>query len=381
MPFDAKAKWLRAQIELIRVPWSEDHIQLVIDRGLILEYSFAQVMRLSKLDLKKEFCVAFDGELASDAGGLTRVWLNLLTEKLFLPENGLLRLCETEVVAYELFPDANLHDLCRFAGRIFGKALFENVSVPCYLSKVFFKHLTRHPVDLADLRFLDCQLHNSLTYISNNDIQDLSLDQFAVVKPSVGGSALFELKPGGSQVDLEESNKAEYLKLRLAFETEKYYGRSLKMLMEGFYEVVPQKLVRMLLPEELELMLCGLPWIDSQDWKEFTVYRGVYKPSHPVVIWFWDCLDHMSQSQMASLLKFCTGSHRLPPEGFSSFKTLRGDSAPFTIQSVETTDDSTYPRAHTCFNRLDLPTYSSRDAVSRALQFLIENSDLEFGIE
>mmetsp|Transcript_13518 Transcript_13518/g.25426 ORF Transcript_13518/g.25426 Transcript_13518/m.25426 type:complete len:446 (-) Transcript_13518:2488-3825(-) len=381
MTFDSKVKWFRAQLDRVRVPWSEDHVQMVVERSLLLEYSYSQVMGFTRKDLKKEFNLSFDGEIASDAGGLTRVWLNLLTEKLFDPELQLFQQCETETVCYTLIPDTDKQDLCRFAGRIFGKALFDNVSIPCYLSKIIYKHLTQQPIELADLRFLDVQLYSSLNYIINNDIRGLALDQFAVVKPSVSGLKLYELKPGGCHLDLDESNKNEYLQLRLDFETRSYFGKSLKKLLKGFYEVIPRNLVKELLPEELELMLCGLPWIDSQNWKEYTVYRGSYKATHPVVVWFWECVDHMSQHQLSSLLKFCTGSHRLPPDGFSNFRTLRGDSAPFTIQSVETKDDSTYPRAHTCFNRLDLPTYSSYAAVLRALHFIIENCDLEFGIE
>lgn len=381
MPFDAKTKWFRSQLDKIRIHWADEHVELLVDRSLLVEYSFSQIMRYSSHDMKKEFAVSFDGEVASDAGGLTRVWLNLLVEKLVDPKLGLFSQCETENLCYTLVPDPDRYDLSRFAGRVFGKALFDGVSVPCYLSKVLFKHLTQTPIEFADLRFLDSQLHSSLNFIVSNNIHGLSLDNFSVVKPAPGGTRLYELKPGGRELDLEEENKDEYVRLRVDFETNKYYGQALKKLLKGFYEVVPKRLLKELLPEELELMLCGLPWIDIQNWKEYTSYRGVFKPSHPVILWFWDCVEHMSQPQLASLLKFCTGSHRLPPEGFSSFKTLRGDSAPFTIQSIETRNDLTYPRAHTCFNRLDLPTYSSRAAMSRALQFLIENSDLEFGIE
>jgi hypothetical protein len=381
MPFLDKAAWIRAKLNDIKVSWTDDCVKLLIKRSSIVEYSFTQIMRLTPRDIQKEFNIAFEGEIASDAGGVTRVWLNLLTEKLFAAESGLFMRCETDALCYSIVPGKCSDEMFSFAGRVFGKALLESVSIPCYLSKVLYKHLTQQSIELADLRFLDTPLYNSLRYISSNSIEGLTLDRFAVDKPSEGARALFELKPRGSEIEIDEGNKAEYCALRLEFETKTYFAEALKRLLEGFFQVVPMDLVQLLMYDELELMLCGLPWVDTANWKEHTQYRGVYGASHPVILWFWDCLENMTQPQLSSLLQFCTGSSRMPPEGFSSFRTLRGRSAPFTIESVECSSDSVYPRAHTCFNRLDLPLYSSKVALRQALDFLIENCNLEFGIE
>ena len=39
------------------------------------------------------------------------------------------------------------------------------------------------------------------------------------------------------------------------------------------------------------------------------------------------------------------------------------------------------PKAHTCFNRLDLPKYPDYDSMKRALDFIANNDILGFGIE
>ena len=39
------------------------------------------------------------------------------------------------------------------------------------------------------------------------------------------------------------------------------------------------------------------------------------------------------------------------------------------------------PRAHTCFNRLDLPKYPSYAAMKHALDFIADNDILGFGME
>lgn len=381
MSFQDKAKWLREQLNKLKVSWTEDRVEIVVNRDSLLEQSFAEVMRLSPRDVKKEFYIIFEGEAASDAGGVTRVWLNLVTEELFSQKSGLFWRSETEVVSYVPIPHNQPSEKFCFAGRMFGKALLENVSIPCYLSKVIYKHLTQQPLELDDLKFLDTQLHRSLCFIKDNNIDGLALNQFAVAKTEDNAQVLYELKSEGCSLELDDSNKAEYCALRVEFETKKYFAEALTALLDGFYQIVPKELMQLLVYDELELMVCGLPWVDTTDWKEFTAYRGCYSADHPVIAWFWEVVEDLPQGKLSALLQFCTGSSRMPPDGFSSFKTIRGIAAPFTIESAYETSDSAYPRAHTCFNRLDLPLYSSKAALAKALNFVIENCNLEFGIE
>ena len=87
----------------------------------------------------------------------------------------------------------------------------------------------------------------------------------------------------------------------------------------------------------------------------------------------------------ARLLQFCTGSTRVPIEGFQN---LQGSDGPrqFCIQKVgrraareaadaaQIDDGLRLPSAHTCFNRLDLPVYSSGDILARRLVAAMENA-------
>jgi hypothetical protein len=56
----------------------------------------------------------------------------------------------------------------------------------------------------------------------------------------------------------------------------------LQALLRGFYEVVPAYLVSVFDFQELELLLCGLPQIDIEDWKKHMRYRGEYNANHRV---------------------------------------------------------------------------------------------------
>jgi E3 ubiquitin-protein ligase NEDD4 len=56
---------------------------------------------------------------------------------------------------------------------------------------------------------------------------------------------------------------------------------------KGFYKVVPQNLISVFEPFEMEMLLYGVPYIDVKDWRQNTEYKGQYYPTHKVVEWFW----------------------------------------------------------------------------------------------
>lgn len=80
---------------------------------------------------------------------------------------------------------------------------------------------------------------------------------------------------------------------------------------------------------------------------------------------------------MCFLFQFVTGTSSIPYEGFAA---LRGNQGPkrFTIEKWG--DPEALPRAHTCFNRLDLPSYTSFSQLYRKLLLAVEESSC-YGIE
>lgn len=57
--------------------------------------------------------------------------------------------------------------------------------------------------------------------------------------------------------------------------------------LDGFGEVVPMHLIKLFDENELELLMCGIGKIDVKDWKQNTVYKGIYHANHIVIQWFW----------------------------------------------------------------------------------------------
>ena len=134
---------------------------------------------------------------------------------------------------------------------------------------------------------------------------------------------------------------------------------------------------------ELELALCGTPTLDLDDWKAHTVYKGDFADlgcQHPVVAWFWKCVAKFPPEKRAALLLWCTGHSRVPVQGFSHLQGRDGVLRPFTLTSVSI-DHACFPRAHTCFNRIDVPLYKSQDDLVRAFNLVLDLGDATFSMD
>eukprot|EP00918_Siedleckia_nematoides_P050320 GHVU01110190.1.p1 GENE.GHVU01110190.1~~GHVU01110190.1.p1 ORF type:complete len:184 (+),score=32.36 GHVU01110190.1:834-1385(+) len=103
LPFDFKRRWLEAQLDCFRVSFAEAWEQLEIHRADLLASSFAALRALRSHAIHEEFRVRFRGEAAtSDAGGVTREWLFLLSRALLNPDIGLFTLTATDDYTYRI---------------------------------------------------------------------------------------------------------------------------------------------------------------------------------------------------------------------------------------------------------------------------------------
>ena len=69
--------------------------------------------------------------------------------------------------------------------------------------------------------------------------------------------------------------------------------------------------------DDIQLLICGVPTVNVNDWQASAEYDG-YSASSYVVCWFWKFVQSSSVEQRAQLLHFCTGSSRAPASGFDS---------------------------------------------------------------
>jgi len=272
----------------------------------------------------------------------------------------------------------------RFAGRVIGRALFSNHQIKGHLVRTLYKHLLGWPVTYEDVRDQDEAVYMSLRGIAGmKDVSSLALT-FTATENINGEFTEVDLCENGSITDITDDNLGDYLE---AYLRHRIFGRTLPQLTElllGFYDVVPEPALAVFDAGELELVLCGLPTIDLADWKAHTEYMGLFELNgawDPVVGWFWEVVEEDFDAEMrARLLQFATGTSSVPPTGFASLRGHNGKLQKFTIQGVDL-KSVVYPKAHTCFNRIDLPMYSSKEELKERLTVSITTSYIGFSEE
>jgi hypothetical protein len=77
-------------------------------------------------------------------------------------------------------------------------------------------------------------------------------------------------------------------------------------------------------------------------------------------------LREFTHEQRGAFLSFVTGSSRTPLDGYDP---------PLTItEGVDMVEDS-LPKAHTCFNQLVIPPYSSKEKMMEKFIFAFQNTE------
>ncbi|EQC32983.1 hypothetical protein, variant [Saprolegnia diclina VS20] len=374
--FSLKYAWLLAHISSISMKYA----QLKVYRDKIFDESLYILLHMQPAQLCTLTRVTMLGESGVDAGGIQREWYTVLTAAVFDPAKGLFVLATD--FAYALNPTSATaygpdHLLCyRAIGRLLGRAVLDGQVLPCRLALPLFKAILGTPLSLQDVRYLDTQTYSSLQYLLEHDVSELGLD-FSAAMPAT--LEVVDLVPNGRQIAVTNDNKASYVDCMVRHLLFDRVAAQLTSLLKGVYEVLPQELLMPFDYKELELVLCGVAEVDVADWKASTSVSTTLRRSESLN-WFWDVLEHdMSRDDRSKLLQFTTGSSRVPVQGFRGLTSYDGTLCPFSLQAVAYSV-GVLPKAHSCFNRLDLPLYPTRALMHEALFALVEIENLEFTI-
>ncbi|XP_049868904.1 E3 ubiquitin-protein ligase SMURF2 [Pectinophora gossypiella] len=369
----AKARVLRAELQALQP--QTGHCRIEVSRNEVLEESYRLVMKLRGKELRKRLLVKFRGEEGLDYGGVAREWLHLLGRELFNPHYGLFQYANAgdDRYALQINADSGVNpehlSYFHFAGRILGVALFHGHQLDAAFTAPFYKQLLGRPITLRDIRDVDPELHRSLSWMLDNSIAGVIDTTFSVECSSFGAVRSVELRPGGGAEPVTDANKREYVRLYVAHRFTRGAERQWLALQRGLGDVVPPALLRPLAPRDLQPLLAGRADLDAADWRRHTRLKHV-GPDAPIVGWFWEIVEQFDQEMRARLLQFVTGSRRVPLAGFRALQGSTGAAAPrlFTLHLVADASPDSLPKAHTCFNRLDLPPYPSKEKLHDKLK-------------
>ncbi|XP_006124158.1 E3 ubiquitin-protein ligase HECW1 isoform X2 [Pelodiscus sinensis] len=380
--FEAKLRNFYRKLEAKGYGQGPGKIKLIIRRDHLLEGTFNQVMAYSRKELQRnKLYVTFVGEEGLDYSGPSREFFFLLSQELFNPYYGLFEYSANDTYTVQISPMSafveNHLEWFRFSGRILGLALIHQYLLDAFFTRPFYKALLRLPCDLSDLEYLDEEFHQSLQWMKDNNITDILDLTFTVNEEVFGQVTERELKSGGSNTQVTEKNKKEYIERMVKWRVERGVVQQTEALVRGFYEVVDSRLVSIFDARELELVIAGTAEIDLNDWRNNTEYRGGYHDGHIVIRWFWAAVERFNNEQRLRLLQFVTGTSSVPYEGFAA---LRGSNGLRRFCIEKWGKITSLPRAHTCFNRLDLPPYPSYSMLYEKLLTAVEETST-FGLE
>ncbi|KAJ6586954.1 hypothetical protein DFH09DRAFT_1359428 [Mycena vulgaris] len=373
LDFDNKRNYFTQQLH--RRPHTREHhgtLQLNVRRARVFEDSFQHLQRKTGDQIKHgKLSVRFYDEEGVDAGGVTREWFQILARQMFDPNNALFQPCAADRLTYQ--PNKNSWvnpehlSFFKFVGRVIGKAIYDGRLLDAYFARSLYRQLLGKPVDYKDVEWVDPEYYNSLCWILENDPTALDLT-FSVEADEFGVNRIVPLKEGGETLPVTQENKREFVQLSAQYRLYSSIKDQIENLSTGFYEIIPKDLITIFNEQELELLISGTPDIDVDEWRAATEYNG-YTSSDPNIVWWWRALKSFNRDERAKVLSFATGTSKVPLGGFTDLQGVQGVQR-FSIHRAYG-DSNRLPQAHTCFNQIDLPQYSSYDMLRQQLLLAI----------
>ena len=355
-------------------------------------------MTTKELNLREPIQIHFVNENAHDAGGVYREWYTCLFKEFFdeknkfFIENKNQCMNNGNYLIYPKYKDMNL-DYYVFFGKLSAKSLIDKVNISELLNLTITKYILKKTVNLEDLKFYDISIYNSLKEI--RDFKDINSNEFLKeikfvwnIKDENGEIKEVELIEGGKNINLNNENKNLFIEKVIFYETYVRYEEQIEKMREGFFSLFKEETFKLFNPEEFNFQLSGQKTIDLEDWKKNTIYKGHYNENNQTIKYFWEILSELSQNDLFIFFHFCTSSSHVPIDGFNSLKGVNNKIQKFTIEPKLSLilDESKNKEfrlieAKTCFNRILLPEYSSKEEMKKCFDIILGNDTQFFGLE
>jgi len=308
-------------------------------------------------DLKKQLMVEFDAEQGIDEGGLSKEFFQLIVEEIFNPDYGMFIHCSESHTFW--FNPSSYESCAQFTliGIVLGLAMYNSVILDLHLPSVIYRKLEGKKGVFEDLKDFKQSVWKGLKDLleySGDDMEEIFMQPFQISYTDLFGSMITtDLKEGGADIMVNQENKREYVDLYADFLLNKSVEKQFLAFQRGFNLVTSESPLQMMFtPHELEMLICGEKEFDFNELENSTEYDGGFSKETNCVRWFWEAVHSMDLEDKRKLLQFTTGSDRIPVGGLAKLKLIIAKNGP---------DSDRLPSAHTCFNVLLLPEYSSKD--------------------
>ncbi|KAJ3272771.1 hypothetical protein HDV01_005299 [Terramyces sp. JEL0728] len=340
----------------------ENEMKESINPYLILEVRRAHLISdivKKSLELKKPLKVKFvgGGEEGMDQGGVQKEFFQILIEKLMDPDYGMFEYNQDTRQSW--INRNSLEPTLQFelVGIVIGLALYNGVMIRIAFPNILYKKLVKEEITLEDIKEAFPPLGKGLQQLldwQDGDVSDIFMRTFEISFERFGKVEHIPLIANGQDVLVTNENRERYVNLYIKYLCYTAIQDQFNSFRQGFYKVCGGKALKMCKSFELEQLICGMgsSELDFRDLQE-----GAQ--------WFWEIVHVMTLVQKQRLLEFVTASDRIPLKGFQSLVFVVQRNGP---------DTDRLPSALTCFGRLLLPEYSSKDKLAERLLTAIENA-------
>ncbi|XP_067930960.1 probable E3 ubiquitin-protein ligase HECTD2 [Watersipora subatra] len=381
-------KTIVAQVQSRQAPELEAlFLNLSVRRRRIVSDSLTEIAK-NKFDLKKKLKVTFVGEPGLDLGGLTKEWFLLLVRDLFRPEYGMFVYDKSAGTYW--FNLANRESKLKeynLIGVLMGLAMYNGINLDIMLPFVAYKKLLSPAVvpcgnpnatvgvipkpTVYDLESVMPGVAQSLRELLeyDGDVEDDFCLTHQVSVGQNGKTFTEELIKDGASVAVTAENRQTYVDAYLEWILNKSIYLPFRAFYHGFHSVCASNALLTLKPVEIEVLVCGCPDIQLDELQNVCQYDGYHERDQNIKD-FWAILHKLNEKGQKSLLRFITGSDRIPAGGMQEME--------FKISRMH--NPNMLPVAHTCFNHLVLPAYNDKKVMQQKLLMAISNTE-GFGLE
>ncbi|KAG3030506.1 Ubiquitin-protein ligase [Phytophthora cactorum] len=346
------------------------YLVLKVRRENIVEDAMQQLVHLSTSaeTLKKPLKVKFVGEEGIDEGGVQKEFFQILIRQLLDPAYGMFTYDEETRTLW--FNSDSLEATMEFEliGTLLGLAIYNAVILDVSFPHIVYKKLMGCTLGLEDLELALPDLGRGLRQLLNfeGDVEGVYQRNFEYSYEVFGEVKTVELKPGGSSIPVTKDNREEYVGLYVDYVLNKSVSRQYAAFHHGFHQVCNDEVLSMFRWEELQLLICGSSDLDFEALEEATHYEDGFTEDSAIIRDFWIIVHALPLEDKKKLLRFATGSDRVPIRGLSNLVFVISRNGP---------DSDRLPTAHTCFNHLLLPEYSSREKLKERLLLAINQAE------
>lgn len=376
---DLYGKVRRFTSKLRNLQNDEGQLLISVRRENLFQDSYELISNLDSTTLTRRLMIKFVGEDGLDYGGMSREWFLSITEEFFSAQRNLF-VKHPKGYFYMVKKHSEVtNELCelyRFVGLVLGLAIYHCRLFFGHFTVIFYKSLLRKTLTIDDLIHYDPGYYQSLLKVqSASDVNDWDLTFTAMETSPTGQFIEVELKEGGTNIPVTNENKAEYIDLSVQFLIGNV-EKQMDAIRKGLSSFVPEEYLNEFDPDEIEQIIGGSE-PDVNDLRKYTTYHEPLNENHNLVKMFWEVASGLSQEDLKKLVKFTTGTDKVPIGGF---KHLYGSNGPQQFSIMIKKVSSGLPTAHSCFNRIELPNYSDKSLLKKELLIAI-NEGSGFGLE